>query len=193
MESQVDYLKRNGLWLSSATQQAAWGLIDPINSLGENVRGIEIGVQSGINSYMLLEFCPNIKKIMGIDPYRSYRDWDKVVPQADLDTNFTIFQANYEHMKDRFELVKMSSNEAAPLLKNDTYDVVFIDGDHSLRAVLDDLSNYTPKIRKGGIIAGHDIGLSGVTMAVQSWCKRNRIDLSTVKLIENTAWFWINE
>lgn len=193
MQSEIDYLKSNGLWLSRATQLASWGLVDIITERGPGQRGIEIGVQTGLNSYMLLEFCPNIEKIVGIDPYLSYKDWDKVVPQSDQDHAFKVFSENWQHMKNRFELVKQGSNDAAKLLKDDSYDFIFVDGDHCLRQVLNDLDNYVPKVKNGGIIAGHDIGIGSVTMAIQSWCKRHNIDLNQVHLIENTAWYWIKE
>ena len=35
-------------------------------------------------------------------------------------------------------------------------DFVFIDGEHSLQAVRDDLRWWAPKVRKGGVVAGHD-------------------------------------
>ena len=48
---------------------------------------------------------------------------------------------------------------------------VFIDADHSYDAVLSDLKEWWPKLRKGGIFAGHDYGVKawpGVKRAVDS-------------------------
>ena len=36
------------------------------------------------------------------------------------------------------------------------FDFIYIDGDHSYKGAKSDLINYFPKVRQGGIIAGHD-------------------------------------
>jgi predicted O-methyltransferase YrrM len=100
---------------------------------------------------------------------------------------------NTDLMKGRFELLKMKSDDAAEILEDGVYDFVFIDGDHSIKAVLNDLDRYVSKIRKGGILAGHDIGLSSVNMAVGAWTRRKYIDPKKINLVENHAWFWVVE
>jgi predicted O-methyltransferase YrrM len=44
-------------------------------------------------------------------------------------------------------------------LDNKTIDFLFIDGDHSYKAVKSDFENYSKFVRKGGIVAFHDINL----------------------------------
>lgn len=180
-------------WLSWMTEQAAWGLVEKIAAMGPNVQGIEIGVLRGMNSYMLLDACPNITKIIGVDPYLPYQDWQGPVTKAMMDEAYAEFSENYELMKDRFELFKLNSAQAALELKDAAYDFVFIDGDHSIKGVLTDLDNYAPKVKKGGIVAGHDIGIYSVNMAVMAWLKRKSIDPKKLKLIENQAWYWVVE
>ena len=36
------------------------------------------------------------------------------------------------------------------------FDFVYIDGDHSYKGAKSDLRNYYPKVKRGGVIAGHD-------------------------------------
>lgn len=45
----------------------------------------------------------------------------------------------------------------ADAAKNDPYDVLFIDGDHSYEAVRQDWENYSPMVGSGGMVALHDI------------------------------------
>jgi predicted O-methyltransferase YrrM len=190
------YVKKmieQGIWLSKMTEQAAWGLTDIITDLGPRVKGIEIGVQWGSNSFMLMDACPNIVKIVGIDPFTPYQDWDRECTEEEQAESYAAFLDNHDLMKDKFELFKEKSWDVADQFADGSFDFVFIDGDHSVRAVLKDLDAYAPKVRKGGIIAGHDIGLSGVNMAVTSWCKHQGIPLNKVHLIENQAWYWIKE
>lgn len=191
--SMIEESKINGTYPIDVTNSAAFGLLEKISKMGPNVKGIEIGVSTGFNSYIMIEECPNISKIVGIDPFEGYQDWSSFIPQDHMDFMYTVFLDNYEHMKDKFELIKLKSSAAATRLKNEDYDFVFIDGDHSLRAVLTDLDKYVPKIKKGGLIAGHDIGLQGVHMAVTNWTKRHGIDLNKIQVLENTAWCWVKE
>lgn len=193
MTTNLEKYLEQGIWLSKMPDHAAWGLVDLIRDLGPNVKGIEIGVQLGMNSYMLLDACPNITKIIGVDPYEPYTDWDRSITQSDQDIIYAEFMENLPLMKDRFELLKYKSVDASVYLEDDSYDFLFVDGDHSIRGVLNDLDKYVPKIKKGGIVAGHDIGLHGVNMAVQGWCRRKNIDSKKVMITENQAWYWIKE
>lgn len=183
----------SGVWLSKMTEQAAWGLTDLISNLGPNVQGIEIGVASGANSLMLLDACPNISKLTGVDPYLEYQDWIGFIDQNFMDKSYQIFSENLPLLVPRFNLLKMKSTEACKNFNDNYYDFVFIDADHSFEAVLSDLDNYEPKIKKGGIVAGHDIGLQGVNVAIQTWCRRKRISLNDIRLVENQSWYWIKQ
>jgi hypothetical protein len=42
------------------------------------------------------------------------------------------------------------------LIKNSSVTLCFIDGDHRTPVIEQDLDNYWPKVKKGGIFAGHD-------------------------------------
>lgn len=162
-----------------------------LRDLGEDLRCIEIGVCWGFNSYMLLESCPNIATIIGIDHYKAYRDWDREVNQHEQDRSFEKIKVNMDAMGPRFKLVRESSTEAAVDLEDGAYDFVFIDADHSMKAVLNDLDNYYPKVRSGGIIAGHDSNLFGVNFAVTSWVKRHGMDPNDIKTAANDAWWLV--
>lgn len=189
----IEISKANGTYPVDVTNTASFGLLEKISKMGPDIKGIEIGVSTGFNSYVMIEECPNISKIVGIDPFEAYQDWSSFVPQEHMDGVYNMFLENYEHMKDKFELIKLKSSAASTRLKDNEYDFLFIDGDHSMRAVLTDLDKYVPKVKTGGIIAGHDVGLQGVNMALKSWCKRHNLDLGKVRLLENTSWFWIKE
>jgi len=57
--------------------------------------------------------------------------------------------------------------DAANLFKDNSIDFVFIDADHSYESVTKDINSWLPKIKKGGIISGHDYFTSpGVKSAV---------------------------
>jgi len=63
---------------------------------------------------------------------------------------------------------KADSAAAAGLYADELFDVVFIDGAHELEAVRRDLAAWMPKLKPGGLLAGHDFKTwPGVTQAVK--------------------------
>ncbi len=58
------------------------------------------------------------------------------------------------------QIIREDSVEAAQIFMDGTLDFVFIDADHRAPAPGLDIAAWTPKIKRGGIIAGHDYGMS---------------------------------
>lgn len=50
----------------------------------------------------------------------------------------------------------MSSRDAASIVADGCFDLVFIDGDHSYENSRDDIALWKAKVREGGILCGHD-------------------------------------
>lgn len=66
-------------------------------------------------------------------------------------------------------LIQDDSAGAASRFRDDTIDFVFIDANHTLDHVVRDIKAWLPKMRKGGIISGHDYGEPcGVEEAVRT-------------------------
>jgi hypothetical protein len=83
-----------------------------------------------------------------------------------------------------YQAHRMTTNEAAGLFKDESLDAVFIDADHSYEAVKLDIQNWLPKVRKGGILAGHDYNSAwpGVIRAVNEMLpEAEKIDYCWVK------------
>lgn len=62
--------------------------------------------------------------------------------------------------------LQMRSVHAAVTFPYQSLDFIFIDGDHSYRSVRADLDAWLPRLRAGGVIAGHDIDQATVEKAV---------------------------
>jgi predicted O-methyltransferase YrrM len=75
----------------------------------------------------------------------------------------------------------MTSEEASTLFENESFDFIFIDAEHIYEYVKNDLNNWYPKLKKGGIIAGHDYR-DGVKLAVDEFFKNQQIQQS------NSSW-----
>lgn len=62
--------------------------------------------------------------------------------------------------------IKSDSAEAASRFEDKSLDFVFIDADHSYESVKKDLKSWLPKVRRGGMLCGHDFCCEGVKTAV---------------------------
>jgi hypothetical protein len=56
----------------------------------------------------------------------------------------------------RAELVRATGLETSYEMPDGSLDFVYIDGDHSLEGIYNDIYAWTPKVRMGGVVAGHD-------------------------------------
>ena len=56
----------------------------------------------------------------------------------------------------RAQVRRMTSVEAAPLFDDGFLDFVYIDANHMYDSVMNDLTVWWPKVRRGGLMAGHD-------------------------------------
>lgn len=177
-------------WPEFKIQMAAFGLIPHFLEMGDSIRGIELGVCWGLNSYTLLESCPNLVSLIGVDHFMSYKDWDRLIDQEEQDHNYTKLLYNMDLMGPRFNLIRESTVNASIDIENESQDFVFVDADHSMKAVLNDLDHYWPKIKSGGMMAGHDSNLFGVNFAVTSWAKHHGIDPASIETAVNSAWWF---
>ena len=119
-----------------------------------NFRGIEIGCFRGeFCSFLLNEF--QSLSLVTIDP-SPY--WDDVI------SNRKILQ--------RLWILNFPSDKAIQFLDGQ-FEFVFIDGDHSYEQTKRDIINYSPLVKSGGLIAGHNFHKSpnsahpGVHQAVE--------------------------
>lgn len=95
------------------------------------------------------------------------------------------FISNMSPLSGHYQAQRMTTDEAAPLFEDGSLDAVFIDADHTYDAVRRDIANWMPKVRKGGILAGHDYvhtwpgvvqavneSISGFSIMEQCWFKQ---------------------
>ena len=60
----------------------------------------------------------------------------------------------------------MTTLEASKEFDDGYFDLVFIDADHSYEGVKNDILTWYPKIRKGGLLCGHDFSWDGIRQAI---------------------------
>lgn len=115
--------------------------------------GVEIGVEQGAYAERLCKDNPQAH-IYGVDPWEHYSKYREHVSQVKLDT---FYQATLTRMAPyHWTPIRKYSRDGAQDFKDGSLDFVYIDGNHTLPYIIDDLVQWTPKVRKGGIISGHD-------------------------------------
>lgn len=124
---------------------------------------VEIGSFKGrSSSYMAVAIANSGKNIKFdcVDPFTGNPEHQpgQVFENQDVIDNkiYNIFLKNMEPVKDYYSLKKMTSVEAARTYPDQSLDFVFIDGLHDYDNVTIDIHSWFPKIKKGGILAGHD-------------------------------------
>ena len=103
----------------------------------------------------------------------------------------------YEHLKnisEDFELMEafsayipskyISCDYAVELTWDKSIDFLFVDGDHSTKSALSDLTKYEPYVNKGGLILCHDYMMPEVQPTVDGYFK-SRMDQYYIKILNN--------
>ncbi len=117
-----------------------------------SVVGVEVGTSAGMNALEVLKKWSNIEKLYCIDSYPTYSDFldpqDQVTLRGVAIKNFVY--------KPKINLIMEDSVDAAKQFKLESIDFVYIDANHAYKSVEEDIFTWLPKIKKGGLIGGHD-------------------------------------
>lgn len=128
-------------------------LADLFKELNFNL-GVEVGVSQGHYSKILIQANPDLK-LYGVDPYEPHSGYRDYTHQ----TTFNRLNETAHQQLDQFTnytFVPKYSMEAVKDFTDNSLDFVYIDGDHSFQSVTNDIAEWSKKVRKGGIISGHD-------------------------------------
>lgn len=145
---------------------------------------VEVGVLRGDFSQQILKCNP--EKLYLVDCWEKHPN--------NLRTN-RFFQMCYKQVCERFlndkrvQIIKKYSIEASKMFPDNSLDFVYIDADHSYEACSQDMRVWFLKLRKGGLLSGHDISLSrpncGVRKSVEDFCKEYKRNYD---LLSRASW-----
>ena len=117
---------------------------------------LEIGTANGGSLFCFCKLARDDATIISIDlpkgPFGGgYPEWKIPIYQAFTKQNQKIYLLRKDsHQQDTLE-------EVQKILNDNQLDFLFVDADHSYEGVKKDFEMYSPLVRKGGIIAFHDI------------------------------------
>lgn len=113
---------------------------------------VEVGTYKGKSlAFLMMESLKQNKefRITGVDNFIG------CVGVNDVNLRAT-FWLNMFPVFNNFTLLDKDSINASKCFDNKSIDFVFIDGAHDYASVCKDIRAWLPKVKKGGIIAGHD-------------------------------------
>jgi hypothetical protein len=161
----------------------------------EQLIGCEIGVYKAFHALSILENT-EIEKLYLIDPYEMYEKYEEghahygvdQVPLSDAQREAIDRLKKY---KNKIVWLNYLAEDAIKYITEEL-DFVYIDGNHAYDYVKQDIQNYYPKVKSGGVIGGHDFynGFcrehDGVIKAVSEFAVNNNLNLQ----VELPDW-WI--
>ena len=142
--------------------------------------GAEIGVADGRFSEKLCQANPDLR-LYCIDPWDTYKGNNRGGGEDQQHGNYEIAQERLSRYNTF--LYRDTSRDAVTHFEDGSLDFVFIDGNHDFDYVMMDLILWAPKVRKGGIISGHDyyhFKGSGVIEAVNAYADFHKIGVSVI-------------
>lgn len=121
-------------------------------------KGAEIGVEKGLYSEVLLKANPNLS-LYCIDAWKI----DTYDPNfKDVENAQELFERYYKEAIERLSnysgatIIKKTSMDALSEIPDESLDFVYIDANHDFVSVTNDIYHWSKKVRKGGIVSGHD-------------------------------------
>jgi hypothetical protein len=135
---------------------------------------LEVGVWYGKNIIRIVKEFPTTT-CYGVDPY-NYMEYSNQISFKDYKSHLlkteseNVYQKTLAYTKkyNNFNLIRKSSSDASKDFEDESVDIVFIDANHSYESVKNDIDLWLPKVKRGGVLYGHDysIGFFGVVQAV---------------------------
>jgi hypothetical protein len=180
---------------ATAPVELAWTRADLAVELAKRGmnKGAEIGVERGEYSEVLCKANPRLDLVC-VDAWQAYKGYRDHVGQDKLDG---FYQSTIKRLAPyRCMFLRAFSVDAAAMIQDGSLDFVYIDSNHSFDSVTADLNAWVPKVRRFGIVAGHDFGRSSVgqvKQAVEHWTSEHGIaPWYVLKGDRSPSWMWVN-
>lgn len=130
-----------------------------LNCLGLNRTAVEVGVQTGVHAEAFLQSWSG-ERLLLVDK------WQEISGSSYIDIANMQDQKMASHRRqcedrlrpfgERAEVRAMWSIDAAGTVPDSSLDFVYLDARHDFCGVLADIVAWWPKLKRGGIFAGHD-------------------------------------
>ena len=134
------------------------------------VHAIEIGALYGLSTRHIASLLPDNGKLLAIDP------WDYHAGMYEQFLSNVVLTG----LTSKIVPIQKRSDQTVNDVKSysDSFDLIYVDGDHETAGVLSDLELYYPLLTKNtGVICGDDWLLKTVRAAVQQFAEKNQLTI----------------
>lgn len=150
---------------TQASIKALREFVDYVKKIADTEKMImlEIGAYTGLSTIL---FAQNFLQVITIDPFKS--GVGGITNQVDMQEVYNKFLSRTKDFKNITHIKDYSFN-ALKQIENESIDICYIDGDHEYNSVKQDIYLMLPKIKKSGVVCGHDFTkkFPGVQKAVK--------------------------
>ena len=149
-----------------------------MKSLGrKNIIAVEIGTDRGYNAKTMLKEL-DIKMLYLVDPYTGEEQSGRSLATTGAESAYGQAKKELKQYKDKICFIRKFSYDAVNDLP-DEIDFIYIDSAHTEETTKKELEIYYPKMKRGGVMAGHDFygDNVGVAIAVADFTKKYNIEL----------------
>jgi hypothetical protein len=122
-----------------------------LNHRGLTGEGVEVGAGTGWYSNRIL-LGSRLSRLYSVDPWTG----DGRTRCLSEPQNYLQTVQNLSRHGLRSVVLRMLSVEAAELFRDGSLDFVYIDANHGLKWIREDIAAWAPKVRPRGVLAGHD-------------------------------------
>lgn len=171
-------------------------LVHLINLLFPNgLVGLEVGIFQAQTFCTFLQQCPKITTLYGVDNYKPsseyVADYYSVDEKgAELSKLLAFHNVRYSGFKDKAVIYDMDSSEAISKFEDNSLDFIFLDSANTKEDYFQELNQWYPKLKVGGIFSGHDWDTVEVTQpAVNLFRQQNGLN-NPMSTFDN-VWIWI--
>lgn len=128
-----------------------------LTAIGHRRICAELGVQAGGHAKQMMQFL-RPDELHLIDCWQYQDDYEDIanVPQEKQDQIFYTAQQRMNPYSDRVTFHREFTVPAMNLFPNFYFDLVYIDANHQVDAIYNDIIACVPKMKEHGVIAGHD-------------------------------------
>lgn len=136
------------------TRASLAGIFERLNY----TRGVELGVQHGNFAVHNLKNWPSCKEYLLVDLWRqqrNYKDFANVGDKQQRQIMETALQ-NVRPYREKTRVCRDYTTQCAKHEPDAHFDVVYVDARHNYDGAMDDMVTWWPKVKRGGVLAGHD-------------------------------------
>ena len=169
---------------------------DFLDCMPHNAIAVEVGVQGGgFAAYMLKKTNPKQLFLIDCWVYQDPNIYDDEEANVSNDLQENLYQETKQRFANdsRVTVLRDFSKNAVSQFADESLDWVYIDANHSYDAAKEDIDLWWPKIKRGGILSGHDYAVRpffGVVQAVNEFLIKNSLSFSCLTVEEHIYDSW---